>query len=46
MAEMGTPWWKKALWLIAIWTMSVAVLGAAAYGMRLLMRAAGLASGP
>lgn len=37
------PWWKKLLWLITLWVMGVAVLGTAAYGMKFLMRAAGLA---
>jgi hypothetical protein len=38
----GTPWWKKLLWLVAIWTASVAALAIVAYGMKLLMRSAGL----
>lgn len=36
------PWWKKLLWLIAIWAISVAALAVVAYGMKLLMRTAGL----
>lgn len=36
------PWWKKLLWLIAIWAISVAALAVVAYGMKLLMRSAGL----
>lgn len=34
--------WKRLGWLFLIWTASVAMLGVVAYGMRLLMRAAGL----
>jgi len=37
------PWWQKLLWLIGLWVMGVTVLGLAAYGMKLLMRSAGLA---
>jgi hypothetical protein len=36
------PWWKKLLWLIVIWAFSVAALALVAYGMKLLMRSAGL----
>ena len=39
------PWWKKWLWLVAIWSLSVAALAVVAYGMRLLMRATGFSSG-
>lgn len=38
------PWWKKLLWLIAIWAISVAALAVVAYGMKLLMRSAGLSA--
>lgn len=38
------PWWKKWLWLLAIWGISVAALALVAYAMRLFMRAAGLTS--
>ncbi|CAN5333393.1 hypothetical protein BH09PSE5_BH09PSE5_07080 [soil metagenome] len=38
-----TPsWGKRLLWLVAIWTASVATLGIAAYAMRMLMRLAGM----
>lgn len=36
------PWWKKLLWLAGLWAASVAALALVAYGMRLLMNAAGL----
>ena len=36
------PWWKKLLWLLAIWTASVLALTVVAGLMRLLMNAAGL----
>ena len=35
---------RQLMWLLAIWTASVAGLGLVAYGMRLLMRLAGLAA--
>jgi hypothetical protein len=35
-------WARRVLWLVVIWTASVAVLGAFAYLMRLMMRAAGM----
>jgi hypothetical protein len=36
------PWWKKLGWLVLIWSASVAALGAAAFLLKLLMRAAGM----
>ncbi|WP_292932546.1 DUF2474 domain-containing protein [Noviherbaspirillum sp.] len=42
--EIGNSWWKRLGWFVLIWACSVAVLGLAAYGMRLLMRLAGLAA--
>lgn len=42
MAAAEKPWWKKLLWLIIIWTSSVAALAVVAYGMKMLMRSAGL----
>jgi hypothetical protein len=42
MAGSDNPWWKKTLWLITIWILGVTTLGFVAYGMRWLMRAAGL----
>jgi hypothetical protein len=35
--------WKKLGWLALIWAASVAALAVVAYGLKLLMRAAGLA---
>jgi hypothetical protein len=35
-------WGRRLAWLAGIWLASVAVLGVFAYGMRLLMRAAGM----
>lgn len=43
MATSERPAWKKLLWLMAIWAVSVAALAVAAYGMKLVMRWAGLA---
>jgi hypothetical protein len=37
-----SPWWKKLGWLLLIWAASVATLALVAYGIRLLMHAAGL----
>ena len=36
------PRWQRLLWLIALWSASVATLGLLAWAMRLLMGAAGL----
>jgi hypothetical protein len=36
--------WKKLGWLALIWTASVAALAVVAYGLKLLMRAAGLSN--
>ncbi|HZV61886.1 MAG TPA: DUF2474 domain-containing protein [Methylophilaceae bacterium] len=44
MSEPELPWWKKLLWLIALWSVSVAALGLVAYGMKFLMRSAGLSN--
>jgi Protein of unknown function (DUF2474) len=38
------PWWEKLAWLVLIWTLSVAALGAVAFLLRLLMNAAGLSA--
>lgn len=38
-------WWKRLGWLVLIWTCSVTALGLVAYGMRLLMKLAGLTAG-
>lgn len=36
------PLWKRLAWLVVLWGGSVAALSAVAYGVRLLMNAAGL----
>lgn len=41
-AGHAARWPRRLLWLVVIWAASVAGLGLIAYGMRLLMRAAGL----
>lgn len=35
-------WLRRLGWLVLIWTASVAALGGAAYGLRLLMRSLGM----
>ncbi|MBV6288823.1 DUF2474 domain-containing protein [Pseudomonas aegrilactucae] len=42
--ERHSPLWQRLGWLALIWTASVAVLGVAAWVMRLFMSAAGLTS--
>ncbi len=42
-AGQTASWVRRLAWLILIWVASVAALGAAAWVIRLLMRAAGLA---
>lgn len=42
MRASPAPWWKKLGWLVLIWSASVLALGAAAWLMRLLMRAIGM----
>jgi hypothetical protein len=37
-------WLSRFAWLVLIWVVSVSVLGAAAWLMRLVMRAGGLTS--
>lgn len=41
-SEPETRWWMRLVWLVLIWAASVGALGIAAYGMKFLMRAAGL----
>lgn len=36
--------WKKLAWMILFWAAGVTVLGVVAYGLKLLMKAAGLGS--
>lgn len=33
------PWWKRIAWLVAIWAMSLAVLGAVAFVIRCWLKA-------
>lgn len=40
--ELETRWPMRLVWLVLIWTGSVGALGIAAYGMKCLMRAAGM----
>lgn len=40
--EPHRNWWKRVGWLVLIWLASVASLGVVAYGLKLLMRSAGL----
>jgi len=35
-------WLQRVAWLLAIWVASVAVLGAAAWALRLLMKSVGM----
>lgn len=37
------PWWKRLIWMAVLWLAGVLSLGAAAYALRFLMRAAGMA---
>lgn len=37
--ENAGPWWKRIFWLVAIWAMSLAVLGAIAFVIRLWLKA-------
>ncbi|WP_447728981.1 DUF2474 domain-containing protein [Sphingomonas koreensis] len=37
--ENAGPWWKRIAWLVAIWAMSLAVLGAVAFVIRLWLKA-------
>jgi hypothetical protein len=43
--DTGSSWWKRLGWFALIWACSVSALGLAAYGMRLLMKFAGLTAG-
>lgn len=42
MAQPGGKWWQRIGWFVLIWLCSVAALACVAYGLRLLMKAAGL----
>lgn len=35
-------WFQRIMWLVAIWFVSIAVLGMAAWGLRVLMRSIGM----
>ncbi|WP_306565988.1 DUF2474 domain-containing protein [Aquabacterium sp.] len=37
-------WVRRVLWLVAIWLISVAALGAVAYALRLVMTAVGMST--
>ncbi len=36
-APRPAPLWQRLLWFVAIWAMSVAVLGVIGYGIRLFL---------
>ncbi|MCQ0092344.1 DUF2474 domain-containing protein [Roseovarius sp. M141] len=36
-APPPNPLWRRLLWFVGIWLMSVAALGAVAYGIRLFL---------
>ena len=38
------PWWKRFAWLVLIWLLGVGALGLVAFGLKLVMRLAGLTS--
>jgi hypothetical protein len=38
------PWWKRFAWLVLIWLLGVGALGLVAFGLKLVMRFAGLTS--
>ncbi|WP_105638519.1 DUF2474 domain-containing protein [Cronobacter dublinensis] len=42
MEHHDSPYWKKLLWLVVIWSASVLALGAVSMVLCLLMSAAGL----
>jgi hypothetical protein len=35
-------WWRRIAWLAGIWAASIAVLGLAAYALKLVMNAVGM----
>ncbi len=37
--ENAGPWWQRVAWLVAIWAMSLAVLGAVAFVIRVWLKA-------
>jgi len=37
--ENAGPWWKRVAWLVVIWAMSLAVLGAVAFVIRVWLKA-------
>lgn len=37
--ENAGPWWKRIAWLVAIWAMSLTVLGAVAFVIRFWLKA-------
>ena len=43
--DRAAPSWPRRLgWLLLIWAVSVATLGVAAWGLKLVMRAVGMAA--
>jgi len=38
MDEMPAPFWRRLLWMAAIWAVSVIAVGAFAYALRFLIR--------
>ncbi len=40
--QASAPWWKRLLWLLLIWGLSVLALGSVAYALRGFMSLAGL----
>ncbi|WP_460428458.1 DUF2474 domain-containing protein [Azotobacter armeniacus] len=40
--RQGERWPRRILWLVLIWAASVFCLGVLTYGLRLIMRAAGM----
>lgn len=43
-AVRARPFWKRLLWLVGIWCVSVAALALVAWLLRLFMAAAGLST--
>lgn len=40
--RQDSKWLRRILWLVMIWAAGVSCLGVLAYGLRLIMRAAGM----
>ncbi len=39
--ETPAPWWRRMAWFAGLWLAGVATVGTLAYGLRLLIKAAG-----